>query len=210
MTSGMMGDGDSLGIALRMVDPGGWDGSITHANVATNYDQFDPDVVFTGSEVSVAWVDESQASNKLDIYFRRFSPALAVLDMAAPGAVTPFDIPAGATVSTAAGRPTLVRVGKSAFLGWEAPAPAPALPGRHVWLKELAWGTSLDLAKAEIPLAREARYRTGDQERAALASATLAPFGGLLASWVDLSKSFANTQGDVAVELAPIPLTRLP
>jgi cysteine-rich repeat protein len=73
------GDGDALGVALRWVDPSGALGVVTHANVGTAFNQYSPDILFDGSEVVVAWVDESKLETKLDIRYRRFSPALAPL-----------------------------------------------------------------------------------------------------------------------------------
>jgi hypothetical protein len=49
----------------------------------------------------------------------------------------------------------------------------------------------------------------GDQRFAALASSPLGPDGALVGAWNDLGKVFSNeANGDVAVELMPVPVVR--
>ncbi|MGH7297104.1 MAG: hypothetical protein ACRELB_19355 [Polyangiaceae bacterium] len=82
--------GDELDIAIRLVDP-----SVpaaappAHANTSTAFSQFDPDIVWTGSEIVVAWVDDSDAATEPDIRFRTFdasmNPTSAEQTLAATG-----------------------------------------------------------------------------------------------------------------------------
>jgi len=54
------GDGDELGIALRIVDPEiAPTGTPAHANATTIFSQYDPDVIATSSGLVLAWVDDS-------------------------------------------------------------------------------------------------------------------------------------------------------
>jgi hypothetical protein len=67
------GDGDELGIAMRVVQPGSaLSTPITFANTTTAFSQFDPDIVVAGGQVVVAWVDDSNASTQPDIRFNTF------------------------------------------------------------------------------------------------------------------------------------------
>ena len=74
------GDGDELGVRLRKLMP-----SITtqpapvFANAATAFSQRAPDVVFDGSKLIVAWVDDRDASNGPDIRYRTFASDLTPL-----------------------------------------------------------------------------------------------------------------------------------
>ncbi len=71
------GDGDSLGVALRLVDPSAApSGEPAHANKTTAFSQFDPDILWTGTELVVAWVDDSDAVNGPDLRFQIFDAAL--------------------------------------------------------------------------------------------------------------------------------------
>jgi cysteine-rich repeat protein len=74
---GAGGDGDELGVALRIADASSVvRGGAGHANATIAFDQFDPDIVFTGSEIVVAWTDTSNALSGRDIRARRFSATL--------------------------------------------------------------------------------------------------------------------------------------
>jgi hypothetical protein len=65
--------GDELDVALRIVDPAvPVSGPPAHANSNTNFSQFDPDIVWTGSELAVAWVDDSNAATQPDLWVRTF------------------------------------------------------------------------------------------------------------------------------------------
>ena len=69
--------GDELDIALRLVDPNvPPTGAPAFANVATSFSQYDPDVLFSGSTLVVAWSDDSNVATAPDIYYRTFDEAL--------------------------------------------------------------------------------------------------------------------------------------
>ena len=65
--------GDELDVAIRIVDPSV---PVTTppalANVTLSFSQFDPDIVWTGSQLVVAWVDTSNAATEPDLMFRTF------------------------------------------------------------------------------------------------------------------------------------------
>ncbi|MCC6903009.1 MAG: hypothetical protein IT377_28830 [Polyangiaceae bacterium] len=70
-------DGDGLGIALRLVDAGGA-GPLVRANTTKNFGQHDPDIVWTSTELVVAWVDDSKLpASGADVRMRRFNASLA-------------------------------------------------------------------------------------------------------------------------------------
>ncbi|MGH7281595.1 MAG: hypothetical protein ACRELY_08745 [Polyangiaceae bacterium] len=72
------GDGDSLGVALRTVDVmGGTTGSLLHANSTTSFSQYDADMVWDGSELVIAWTDDSSVANGPDIKLRTFDASLS-------------------------------------------------------------------------------------------------------------------------------------
>lgn len=80
-------DGDGLGVALRLVTPGTTpSGALSFANESRSYGQFDPDVIWTGTEVIVAWVDAASVARGYDLKYRRFdaslTPITAELDLA--------------------------------------------------------------------------------------------------------------------------------
>ncbi len=55
------GDGSGPGIALRTVDPVAQTlGTLVRVNTTTSLTQRDPDLIWTGTELIVAWVDESK------------------------------------------------------------------------------------------------------------------------------------------------------
>jgi cysteine-rich repeat protein len=73
------GDGDELGVALQLIHPGTTvKGPPAFANQTTASSQFDPDVVFTGSQLVVAWVDDSNAATQPDLRFRTYDVATGV------------------------------------------------------------------------------------------------------------------------------------
>jgi hypothetical protein len=51
------GDGSDLGVALRRVAANGSLGSLSSANSGKEFSQLNPDVLWTGSELVVAWED---------------------------------------------------------------------------------------------------------------------------------------------------------
>ncbi len=73
-------DGDELGVRLAKLSPS----AMTQvpagfANVTTEFSQRAPDVVFDGTELVVAWVDDSDPVNGPDIRYRTFKPDLTPL-----------------------------------------------------------------------------------------------------------------------------------
>jgi len=70
-------DGDGAGIGLRYLDPSMASmGKPKIANVTIAFAQFDPDILWTGSQVVVAWVDTSNVQTGLDIRYRTYSGQL--------------------------------------------------------------------------------------------------------------------------------------
>lgn len=74
-------DGDGLGIAIRTVDAGTKQvGSLVRANTTKTFGQHDVDLIWTGSELVAAWVDDSELPTAgSNVHMRRFSAALAPL-----------------------------------------------------------------------------------------------------------------------------------
>ncbi len=85
-------DADELGVRLRRVDPAATTLSAPiFANLSQDFAQRDPDVVFDGTQVIAAWVDDSDPFNGPDVRYRTFSPDLEPtsddLTLAATGAM---------------------------------------------------------------------------------------------------------------------------
>lgn len=85
-------DDDELGVRLRRLDPATrTQAAPLFANTEQAFSQRSPDVVFDGSQVVVAWVDNSDPLNGPDLRYRTFSPSLKPtsdeLTLAATGAV---------------------------------------------------------------------------------------------------------------------------
>lgn len=71
------GDGDALGVAIRRVDPAVFTTGVpSHANQTVDFSQYDPDILWTGTEVVVAWVDASALFTGPDILYRTFDEQL--------------------------------------------------------------------------------------------------------------------------------------
>jgi cysteine-rich repeat protein len=71
------GDGDQLGVALRLVDTGSAAlGPALFANARRAFSQHRPDIVRTASEIVVAWQDDSDLDTAPDLRFRRFDASL--------------------------------------------------------------------------------------------------------------------------------------
>ena len=74
------GDGDLLGIAMKLVDPSR---PLLHAprfaNAARAFSQYDPDILRIGAEIVVAWLDDTAIHSGPDVRFRRFDLELAPL-----------------------------------------------------------------------------------------------------------------------------------
>jgi hypothetical protein len=72
------GDGDELGVALRIVDPASPPiGPPAHANSTTAFSQYDADILAIPSGLVVAWIDDSNVANGPDIMFRTFDNNLS-------------------------------------------------------------------------------------------------------------------------------------
>jgi hypothetical protein len=70
------GDGDELGILLRSVDANGTSSANVVANTTTAASQHSADMIFTGSQIVVAWVDDSNAETAPDLRMRTFNADL--------------------------------------------------------------------------------------------------------------------------------------
>jgi hypothetical protein len=108
-------------------------------------------------------------------------------------------------------QPNLAVVQGSVFAAWRTAASPGDANGEDVWLKPIPWnGITLDLTAAERPLPHWPQARAGDQRLPAMVAGTLPPGGGLFLAWDDLGKGIASGEGngDVVVELAPVPLLR--
>ena len=71
------GDGDELGVALNLVTPGAVPATPpVFANATTLGSQFDPDIVWTGSQLVVAWVDTSNPATQPDVIVRTLDATL--------------------------------------------------------------------------------------------------------------------------------------
>ncbi|MCA9598568.1 MAG: hypothetical protein KC776_34895 [Myxococcales bacterium] len=66
------GDGDEVGVALRLVDPSGAppNGAPQYANTTTAFSQLNPDVLRVGGDVVIAWEDDSAVGTGPDLRFR--------------------------------------------------------------------------------------------------------------------------------------------
>jgi hypothetical protein len=71
-------DADELGVALRRIDPTATtlSGSV-FANAGQDFSQRDPDLVFDGNQLVVAWVDDSDPVSGPDVRYRTFTPDLS-------------------------------------------------------------------------------------------------------------------------------------
>ncbi len=73
----MGGDGDGEGIAIRRVDPSvASSGAPAHANTTTAFGQYDADIVWTGTQLVVAWADNSSTTTGPDLRYRTFDANL--------------------------------------------------------------------------------------------------------------------------------------
>ena len=69
-------DGDGLGVAVRSVDSGV--GPLVRVNTTKTFGQHDVDLIWTGTELVAAWVDDSKLPvSGADIRMRRFNASLA-------------------------------------------------------------------------------------------------------------------------------------
>jgi len=142
---------------------------------------------------------------------------VALLDTAAPGSVTPLDVPTSLRPGLSQDQPNAARAGNQVFIAWRSESPVggtDAPNAEELWLKQIVWsGATLDVSATEIPLPRSLQHRVGDQRRVALAGGPLAPVGGqLVSAFDDFGKVFGagEFEADVVVEAIPVPLLRLP
>lgn len=70
------GDGSEVGVALRRLDAHGALGSLRSANAGAEFSQLNPDMVWTGSELVVAWEDYSDPLTGPDLRYRTFDGQL--------------------------------------------------------------------------------------------------------------------------------------
>ncbi len=71
------GDTDGLGVALRLVNPDVTPGGLpSFANTTTAFDQYAPDILWTGSTLIAAWTDTSNATTGPDVRYRTFDSTL--------------------------------------------------------------------------------------------------------------------------------------
>jgi hypothetical protein len=70
------GDGSDLGVALRKVNSNGSLGPLLAANSEREFSQLNPDMLWTGSELVVAWEDYADAANGPDLRYRLFDAGL--------------------------------------------------------------------------------------------------------------------------------------
>jgi hypothetical protein len=70
------GDGSDLGVALRAVAADGELGTLRAANGRGEFSQLNPDVIWTGQQLIVAWEDYADALNGPDLRYRIFDQNL--------------------------------------------------------------------------------------------------------------------------------------
>lgn len=85
-------DPDGLGVLGCLVSPTGALGKVTYLNGATSYGQHDPDVVWTGKEIALAYWDDSTSKSR--VHVRTFSATLEpgtdqIVESTPEGAVRP-------------------------------------------------------------------------------------------------------------------------
>jgi hypothetical protein len=122
------GDGSDLGIALRRVERDGELGSLLVANHLAEFSQLNPDMIWTGNELLVAWEDYADPFNGPDLRYRTFdqdlNPTSGELDLAigqlpeAAVALAPFNGGWAAAYREGAvdgGETIVVKVGDESF-----------------------------------------------------------------------------------------------
>ncbi len=115
--------------------------------------------------------------------------------------------------------PAVVATLDGIYLAWQEPAWFDPQAGwdpvlEETWLQRLTWdGTTLDASAAPLVLPRTLAHQAGDQRGPALAAAPYWPTGAVFAAWDDLTADNYGGEaehGDVAVQLIPTPVLRLP
>jgi hypothetical protein len=111
------GDGSDLGVLVRRLQADGSLGAARAANAGAEFSQRNPDMVWTGTQLIVAWEDYSDAVNGPDLRFRSFDENLN---------------PTSGDVTLAAGISPEASVALAAFDGtWAAAYREGALGGRE-------------------------------------------------------------------------------
>lgn len=104
-----LGDGDQRGVSLQRIDP-----TLAeqlpplHANDQTDFNQYDADVLWTGSELVVAWIDDADPFGSGDVFVRTFDADLQPL----------IEAEAYASTEEAEARVVLAAFGTSWAAGW--------------------------------------------------------------------------------------------
>jgi len=70
------GDGSDLGVAFRKVNANGSLGPLGVANAGREFSQLNPDVLFVGNQLVLAWEDYADAANGPDLRYRLFDADL--------------------------------------------------------------------------------------------------------------------------------------
>jgi hypothetical protein len=70
------GDGSDLGVALRRVSADGTVGPLRAANRGTEFSQLNSDILWTGTQLVVAWEDYANANSAPDLRYRTFDADL--------------------------------------------------------------------------------------------------------------------------------------
>jgi hypothetical protein len=142
----------------------------------------------------------------------------ALLDTAAPGEVSPFELipltaPYSSDATLAQRRPSLARVGDQLFLAWESASPLGDARGQETWIERLQWSpdhpTTLDMPHEE-PLPLKAPT-DGNQENPRLGTSPLFPGGALITLWEDHSLAISGRPSpDIMLGFRPVPWVTLP
>lgn len=106
-------DGDHLDVVLRGVSSDGVPSPLKGAASLNQYAQYGADAIWAGSELVVAWADDSQAATAPDLRFRRFDKDLNPL-----GGQTPL-----AASESAEGQVSLTSFGQGWAAAWRAALP---------------------------------------------------------------------------------------
>jgi hypothetical protein len=132
------GDGSGRGVALRILDPATQNiGPLVRVNSTTAGAQYDADVVWTGSELAIAWVDDSNIiTTFLNTTLRTFS---------ATGAATSGEMPLGSGPTSESDVSVAESNGDWAA-AWRTSQGAGNPPVIHVRSGSTSWTTSLTIA----------------------------------------------------------------
>ncbi|GMV19446.1 MAG: hypothetical protein AMXMBFR56_76700 [Polyangiaceae bacterium] len=141
-------DGDGLGIALRTVDAATKQvGPLVRANTTKTFGQHDVDLVWTGTELVAAWVDDSKLPiSGSDVRMRRFSASLTPLSSEEVVANSPAQESAVALAPFASGWAAAWRSGtsgaetivvKAVGASWSVPLASPGPAEDKAALAEL-------------------------------------------------------------------------